>query len=308
MKPIVFMGSPDFAVPILMNLAAHFDVVGVVTQPDRPAGRGRNLAACPVKKAAVELKIPVIQPEKLFRNNDAIQQIMVWQPDLIIVAAYGKILRKEILDLPLDGCWNVHASLLPRWRGASPIQAAILHGDQRSGITIMHMDDGLDTGAILSQDSLEILPTDTAGSLENRLSEMGSNLLVETISKHSEGKIFKSPQSLEGQTYAPLLKKQDGKLDFLKPVEELERQTRAYNPWPGCFTIVDGEHFKIHTTKIVRSEDVVPGDMYVIDEYPAIGAKNGFLILTEVQPPGKKKMEGKLFLLGYRNWDHSVEM
>jgi len=306
MIDVVFMGSPAFAVPALKSAAEQFNVTGVVTQPDRPAGRGRSLTQSPVKTAALALGIPVIQPEKLLHNTEAILQIREWNPAVIIVAAYGKILRKELLEIPQLGCVNIHASLLPRWRGASPIQAAILHGDEKTGITLMRMDEGLDTGPILSQSSIEIKPEDTAGSLETRLSVLGSELMLETLPGYLSGFIKPVPQPSEGETYAPLLKKEDGRLDFSQPSDSLERQVRAFNPWPGCFTMLDGSPFKVHKAFAVNERGAKPGKMSVIDGYPAVGTGSGLLVLSEVQPPGKKSRDGKQFLMGYRRWDHEV--
>src|SRR5512147_1011647 len=222
MTRLVFMGSPDFALPTLQTLSEHYEVVGVVTQPDRASGRGRELKPPPVKLLAQELKIPVIQPEKL-RQPEAMEQLRLWKPDLIVVAAFGQILKKDVLDLPRFGSINVHASLLPRWRGAAPINAAILHGDEETGVTIMKMDVGLDTGPILSQRSIRLTPDDTAGSVTESLSHLGADLLLETLPDYLSGKIQPLPQPEEGATYAPMLKKEEGRLDFTQPAEELER-------------------------------------------------------------------------------------
>ena len=226
------MGSPDFALSTLRALHENYSVVGVVTQPDRAAGRGRELKSPPVKTLALELGIPVIQPEKL-REPEAMEQLRAWSPDVIVVAAFGQILRQDVLDLPKFGCINVHASLLPRWRGAAPINAAILHGDEETGITIMKMDAGLDTGPILTQRSVRIQPDETAGSLFETLSQLGADLLLDTLPGYISGEIKPRPQPEEGATYAGMLKKEDGLLDFSRPAEELERKVRAFNPWPG---------------------------------------------------------------------------
>ena len=306
MTDIVFMGSPDFAVPSLKILAENNNVTGVVTQPDRPAGRGRTLTACPVKAAAVSLGLPVIQPVKLLHNSEALQQIKDWRPEVIVVAAYGKLLRAELLDLPPRGCVNVHASLLPRWRGASPIQASILHGDQQSGVTLMLMDPGLDTGPMLSQRATAIQADDTAESLESRLAVLGAQLLQETLPAYLTGSLIPQAQPEDGDTYAPLMRKEDGLLDFSKPALQLERQVRAYNPWPGCFTYVDGAMFKVHRAEVADMVSLEPRQMAVVDGYPAVGAADGALLLREVQPSGKKSMDGKVFLMGYHTWDHQV--
>src|SRR5215210_4653042 len=217
MTKLVFMGSPDFALPSLQALNQQYEVVGVVTQPDRASGRGRALNAPPVKLLARELNLPVIQPEKL-RQPEAMEQLRAWAPDLIVVAAFGQILRKDVLDLPPYGCINVHASLLPRWRGAAPINAAILHGDEETGVTIMKMDAGLDTGPMLAQRSIRLTRDDTAGSVFEKLSTLGADLLIETLPDYLSGKITPTPQPEEGITYAPILKKEEGRLDFTHQV------------------------------------------------------------------------------------------
>jgi methionyl-tRNA formyltransferase len=300
MTRIVFMGSPDFALPSLGALANTYDVVGVVTQPDRASGRGRELKSPPVKVLAQELGIPVIQPEKL-RTPEAMEQLHTWNPDLIVVAAFGQILRKDVLDLPRYGCINVHASLLPRWRGAAPIHAAILHGDEETGVTIMKMDVGLDTGPILIQRSIRLTRDDTTGSVTKILSHLGAELLIETLPEYVSGKIIPTPQPEEGMTYAPMLKKEEGGLDFTRPPEELARRVRAFHPWPGAFMDFDGVLLKIHRAH-AEAGDTIAGQRLVYRDQPAIGAGGGLLILDEVQPAGKKSMSGKAFLAGARNW------
>lgn len=300
---IVFMGSPEFALPTLKKLSESFMVVGIVTQPDRPAGRGKVIKQPPIKELAVVLNIPTIQPDKL-TEPEAIKKIRIWDPDLIVVAAYGQILRKNILTLPKFGCLNVHASLLPRWRGATPIQASIAHGDQVAGITIMKMDEGLDTGPILSQKEVVIFDDDTGGTLEARLADVGADLLVETVHPYLDGSITPQPQVDGKQTYAGRLKKRDGKLDFQRPAEELACMVRAYNPWPGAFTLVNGEMFKVHRAHSLSIPETIPGKMGVVDGFPAIGSADGWLVLDELQPAGKKPMSGKVFLHGSRHWDH----
>lgn len=294
------MGSPDFALPTLHTLVEHYDVVGVVTQPDRASGRGRELKPPPVKALAQELSIPVIQPEKL-RQPEAMEQLRRWNPDLIVVAAFGQILRKEVLDLPPHGCINVHASLLPRWRGAAPINAAILHGDQETGITIMKMDVGLDTGPILSQRSIRLTRDDTAGSVFEKLSHLGADLLLETLPRYVSGELQPVPQTEEGMTYAPMLKKEEGQLDFTRPAEELERRVRAFNPWPGAFMDFDGMLLKVHRANVATGEAQV-GQRLTYRDQPAVGTGDGLLVLDEVQPAGKKPMNGKAFLAGARHW------
>ncbi len=304
----VFMGSPDFAVPALRALVdGKYPVVGVITQPDRPAGRGNALTPPPVKVAALELGLEVCQPEKL-RAPEAMQRLMDWNPGLIVVAAFGQILRPEVLTLPRYGCVNIHASLLPRHRGAAPIQAAILAGDKETGVTIMLMDEGIDTGLMLARRSIEILPTDTGGSLFEKLSVMGGELLLETLPRYLGGELVPQPQPDEGATYAPMLKKDDGLLDFTRPAAELERKIRAFQPWPGAFMRwQEGGPLKIHKAH-VRGETGSQGDrragkLVVVEGLPAVMTGDGVLVFDELQPPGKGKMPGKAFLAGGRKWE-----
>ncbi len=299
---IVFMGSPEFALPVLRALAEHFTVVGVVTQPDRPAGRGRKLAPPPVKKLAQELGLPFIQPRRL-KEPQAMEQLAAWQPDLIVVAAFGQILRRNVLELPPRGCLNVHASLLPRWRGAAPIHAAILHGDRETGITIMQMDPGLDTGPILTQRSTPISETDTAGTLSERLSRLGAALLIETIPGYLSGEIRPRPQDEARATYAPKLAKDAGELDFTRPVEYLARQVRAMHPWPGAYLLWEGNRLRVHRAAPREVPSPPPaGTRLVHAGLPAIAGADGLLLLEEVQPAGKRPMGGKDFLNGARGW------
>lgn len=305
------MGSPDFALPTLRALAGvnDYEVVGVVTQPDRASGRGRGLKAPPVKTLAQELDIPFIQPERL-KQPEAMDQLRAWSPDLIVVAAFGQILKKDVLDLPRFGCVNVHASLLPRWRGAAPINAAILHGDEETGVTIMQMDEGLDTGPMLARRSIRLTRDDTAGSVFQTLSTLGADLLLETLPDYLSGKLVPQPQPEEGATYAPMLKKEDGKLDFTRDANELERRVRAFNPWPGAFMDFDGAMLKVHRAHVAPLpvgegsgvRDVEAGQRLIVQNQPAVGARGGVLVLDEVQPAGKKSMSGKVFLSGARNW------
>jgi methionyl-tRNA formyltransferase len=298
---IVFMGSPDFAVPSLEALARHYRLTGVVTQPDRPAGRGRALFPPAVKEAALRLGIPIMQPEKL-HLPEAMLQLQAWAPDLIVVAAFGQILRRAVLDLPRFGCINVHASFLPRGRGAAPIQAAILAGDQETGITIMKMDPGVDTGPILNQCTIKIAPDDTGGALFTRMAPLGAELLIETLPGYLGGKLVPQPQPAEGATYAPMLKKEDGWLDFTKPAIELERRVRAFDPWPGTWFDWHGTPLKVHRVSVSGEKSPGAGCRLILDGMPAVGTVEGILILGEVQPAGKNPMPGKAFLAGARDW------
>jgi methionyl-tRNA formyltransferase len=299
---IVFMGSPDFALPSLSALAKAYQVVGVVTQPDRTSGRGRELKAPPVKTLALELNIPVMQPEKL-RMPESMEQLRAWNPDLIVVAAFGQILKKDVLDLPRYGCINVHASLLPRWRGAAPINAAILAGDEEIGVTIMQMDVGIDTGPMFAKRAMRIKSDDTTGSALQALSTLGADLLLETLPEYLSGNLKPVPQPAEGATYAPILKKEDGLLDFTRPAIELERRVRAMDPWPGGWFEWNGNPLKVLRASVVSGEKgLLSGSRFMVDGRPAVMSADGALILDEVQPAGKKSMSGKSFIAGAREW------
>ncbi len=299
------MGSPDFALPTLRELQRRFRVVGVVTQPDRPAGRGKKLTPPPVKTLALELGLPVIQPRRL-RELQAMAQLRAWAPDVIVVAAFGQILKPEVLNLPPHGCINVHASLLPRWRGAAPINAAILHGDAETGVTIMQMDEGLDTGPILAQRAMPIGPEDTAGMLFGKLAALGAELLGETLPRWLRGEITPQPQDDALATYAPMLKKEDGRLDFTRPADELARMVRAFHPWPGAWMEAGGRRIRVHAARAAARPETAaslpPGARLAVNGLPAVAAADGLLILERLQPAGKKPMDGRAFLAGYRNW------
>lgn len=300
---IVFMGSPDFAVPVLRALAGSYRICGVVTQPDRPSGRGGTLTPPPVKILAHELGLPLMQPEKL-RAPEAVSQLQAWAPDVIIVAAFGQILRQSVLDLPRFGCVNVHGSLLPRWRGAAPIQAAILAGDAETGITIMKMDAGIDTGGMIAKRAIPIAPDDTGGTLFGKMSQLGADLLMEALPRYLGGELTPQPQPEAGATYAPMLKKEDGLLDFTRPADELARRVRAFNPWPSAWMLWQGAPLKIHRAHAAAGK-AQPGQRVAANGLPAIGAGEGLLVLDEVQPAGKKTMPGRAFLAGAREWYNS---
>jgi methionyl-tRNA formyltransferase len=298
---VVFMGSPEFALPVLKMLAQNYELAGVLTQPDRASGRGRALKAPAVKSLALELNLPVMQPEKL-RAPEAMARLAEWKPDLIVVAAFGQILKKDVLELPRHGCVNVHASLLPRWRGAAPVNAAILAGDPETGVTIMKMDAGLDTGPMLSKSAIRILPDDTTGSVLDRLALLGADLLMETLPDYLSGKLMPQPQPEEGATYAPMLKKEDGLLDFSRPAAELERRVRAMNPWPGAWFEWNGDVLKVARASVHEARGREIGGRFIVDGRPAVMTTENALLLEEVQPSGRKLMPGKSFLAGARGW------
>ncbi len=293
------MGTPEIAVPSLRALLDHpeFHVVGVVTQPDRKAGRGRKLKPSSVKEAALAAGVEsILQPARL-RDPDAFDALAALKPDLIVVAAYGQILRPNVLALPAHGCINVHASLLPRWRGASPITAAILAGDPLTGVTIMQMDEGMDTGPILSQRAEVIRPEDTTGSLGQRLGELGADLLMETLPCYLEGKIRPKPQPEHGVTLCRLVKKEHARIDWTRAAAEIERMVRAYQPWPGAFTTWAGQQLKIGAASVAAGE-AEPGRVIPWSKQAAVGTGSGLLLIEKAQLPGKKMLPIEDFLRG----------
>ncbi len=299
---IVFMGTPEIAVPALNALAERYEVVGVVTQPDREAGRGKKIVMPAVKEAALELGIPVIQPERM-KVPGTFEQLQAWNPDLIVVMAFGQILRKNVLEFPKYGCLNAHASLLPRWRGASPIQAAILNGDAVSGVTIMQMDPGIDTGPMLRSREIAIAPDDTAVTLSAKMAQIAAELLIETIPGYTDGSILPQAQPEEGACYTGMISKEDALLDFSTAAAPLAWKVRAYNPRPCAFFRIGEDSFKVFRAHVAENtEGLKPGTRTVVKGVPAVAAADGLLVLDEIQAPGKKALPGKAFLSGYRKW------
>jgi methionyl-tRNA formyltransferase len=298
---IVFMGTPDFAVPVLEKLSGNFKIAGVITQPDRPSGRGRKLIPSAVKVSAESLNLELLQPGKV-NSKSTLEKINNWNPDLIAVAAFGQILSPKLLALPKYGCLNVHASLLPRWRGASPINAAILNGDLNSGVTIMKMAEGLDDGPILAQESTPIQPGETAGSLSERLSSMGADLLIKTIPPFISGEILSTEQDHSKSTYAHLLKRKNGLLDFHQKAGDLARQVRAFSPWPGTYTTWNDQRLIIHQAHAISVTSPGAGVFTRYESNPAIGTGDGILVLDYLQLAGKRKVPGKDFLHGTSLW------
>ncbi|MCJ7569247.1 MAG: methionyl-tRNA formyltransferase [Anaerolineales bacterium] len=296
---ILFMGSPEFSIPTLNALSEEhdFDIVGVFTQPDRPAGRGRKLRASPVKLRSNELGLSIYQPTSL-KSPEIISTVHALNPDLIVVSAYGMILPPDILAIPVFGSINLHASLLPRWRGAAPIQAAIHAGDPKTGVTIMKMDPGLDTGPILSKRHTVIHSSDTGGELSDRLAKLGAELLIESIPGYLSGELQPNEQDEKMATYAPLLKKSDGHLDFMRSAIDLERQVRAYEPWPASFFEWGNRRVIIRKADALTDSTLAPGTVGQIENNPAIGANPGTLLLQIVQPAGKNEMGADDFLRG----------
>jgi methionyl-tRNA formyltransferase len=294
---VVFMGSPDFSIPTLAELARLHEVIGVVTQPDRPAGRGRQTRVSVVKQFAIAHGLRVMGPESL-RAPQAVSQLTGLRPELIVVAAYGQILPQAVLDLPPHGCLNVHASLLPRWRGASPIQAAILNGDSETGVSIMLMDAGLDTGPILGQRATPIGASETGGSLGLRLARLGADLLIELLPAHLAGDLRPDGQDEARATYAPRLKKASGLIDLHLPAAQLARQVRAFQPWPGSYLQWNLRRLLVHAARAVAMDKLAPGQAFKLERLPALGTGDGALVLEQVQPEGKRAMDGHAFLLG----------
>ncbi|MBN1439557.1 MAG: methionyl-tRNA formyltransferase [Anaerolineales bacterium] len=298
----VFMGSPEYALPALEALAEMSEVAGVVTQPDRPAGRGRSLSPPPVKALAQDLGLEIIQPEVL-RSAEAMDRLRKWSPEVIVVAAFGKILRPELLTLPRLGCINLHASLLPRHRGAAPIPAAILAGDAETGVSLMRMDEGVDTGPVLAQKSTPISPEDTADSLTGKLARLAGEILREFFPVYIREGLTAAPQDASRASYAPQLKKEDGKLDFRQTSEGLHRKVRAYHPWPGAYFPWKGRPLKIIEVQPAPfAGNIPPGTVVEHARFPAVRTADGILLLRKVQPAGKKPMPGDEFLRGARDF------
>jgi methionyl-tRNA formyltransferase len=308
---IVFMGTAELSCASLEKLArdGNFKIVTVVTQSDKPKGRELKLQFSPVKILAEKLKLPVLQPAKA-GDEKFISELRELKPDLIVVVAYGQILPQSILDLPKFGCLNVHTSLLPKYRGASPIQSAILNGETETGVTIMKMDAGLDTGEIISQARTPILPEDSSTTLHDRLAQIGAELLVETIPDYVAGKILPKPQPAEGASYAAKIKKEDGKIDWNLSAQEILNRLRAFTPWPGVFTFLDGKLLKIwkgslaeewnKEAPLVSLEPIKPGTILSADKNGiSVTCGKDFLWITELQREGGRRMSAQEFLAGH---------
>lgn len=298
---VVFMGTPDFAVPTLQALIDHHDVVGVVTQPDKRKGRGKAMQPTPVKEKALEYWIPVYQTEKVRHNEEFLEMLKEWDPDIIVVAAFGQILTEEILNFPKYGCINVHASLLPKYRGAGPIQWALINGEKESGITIMYMEKGLDTGDMIEKVVVPLDEKETGESLHNKLSTAGTEVLLKAMDEIEEGTVIRIKQDEAESSYAPMLLKAMGELDFTKRADELERLIRGLYPWPSAYTHYGSRMLKILAADVVAQESGEKTGTIVEVTKSAIlvQTKKGCLAIKEVQMEGKKKMSVQAFLAGY---------
>lgn len=298
---VIFMGTPDFSVGILEEiLKAGHNVQLVVTQPDKPKGRGNAMQCPPVKECALAHGLEVFQPVKI-RDTENIEYLRSFQADIFIVAAFGQILPKSILDMPRFGCVNVHASLLPKYRGASPIQWAVINGDEISGVTTMRMDAGIDTGDMIAKRELRLAEDETGGSLFDKLAVLGAKLCVETMELIETGKATYTPQNGEVATHTSMISKELGNIDWKKPAVEIERLIRGLNPWPSAYTKLDGKTFKIWKARVLdTSRDYEPGCIVKADKNEfVVQTGEGLLALLEVQMEGKKRMEADAFLRGY---------
>ncbi len=298
---VIFMGTPDFSVGILEAIVeAGHEVVLTVTQPDKPKGRGNAVQFPPVKEAALKHDIEVYQPKRV-REPECVAYLQKYEPDIIIVAAFGQILPKEILDMPKYGCVNVHASLLPKYRGAAPIQWAVINGEKISGVTTMRMNEGIDTGDMIEQKEVELAPEETGGSLFDRLAVAGAELCVHTMEEIEAGRAVYTKQEESEATHTGMIKKQFGKIDWTKPAVEIERLIRGLNPWPSAYTSLNGKTLKIWKASVRLGGEKADAGKVVLVTKKEIGVQTGegILVLEEIQMEGKKRMEADAFLRGF---------
>ncbi|MFZ3065743.1 MAG: methionyl-tRNA formyltransferase [Nitrospirota bacterium] len=298
---IVFMGTPEFAVPSLKALLnSKKEITAVVTQPDKPSGRGKRLTPPPIKVLALNSGVKILQPERL-KDEAFLNALREINPDIIVVAAYGKILPKDIIQLPRYGCINVHASLLPKYRGAAPINWAIINGEKETGITIMQMDEGLDTGGILLQKGIEITKEDTAGTLTEKLSGLGAGLLIEALNAIEKGEIKAAEQDNSKASYAPMLKKEDGQIDWTKGAKDIYNIVWGMDPWPGAFTYYKGELWKVWKVMHGNTGKGRPGEILAADKDRIdVASKDNVISIIEMQPANKKRMPVSEFLRGHK--------
>lgn len=297
----VFMGTPEFAVPTLQALIDHHQVEAVVTQPDKQRGRGKKVQFPPVKEKAVEHEIPVYQPQKA-RDEEFVEILREINPDVIVVVAYGQILPESILNIPKYGCINVHGSLLPKYRGAAPIQWAVLDGEEKTGITTMYMEKGLDTGDMIDKAEVVLDQKETAGTLHDKLMEIGANLLLETLEKLENETAVRIKQNDSESCYASMLTKEMGQIDFSKSAREIECLIRGMNPWPSAYTSLNGKTLKVWEAEVLtENPGEEPGTVIdVTKDAIVVACKEGALKLLEIQMAGKKRMKVSAFLLGYQ--------
>jgi methionyl-tRNA formyltransferase len=295
---VLFIGTGEIGVPVLRWLieSPEHELIGVVTQPDKPVGREQRIEAPPVKAALAGNDLPILQPKRL-KSDETVAEIRALAPDVIVVMAYGQILPRAVLEIPRIACLNLHASLLPRHRGAAPIQAAIVAGDHETGITVMYMDEGLDTGDVMSQTRIEIAPDENGGSLHDRLAEIAPGALKEALEKLQAGAAPRIPQDSSGATYAPKLEREDGRIEWGESATSIERKIRAFNPWPGAFAVLRDDagterKMKVHRASVVDSCSADPANLV----FPV---RDGAVKLEEVQLEGKRRMSAAEFLRGY---------
>ena len=302
---IVFIGTGEIGVPVLcwLQSSPEHQLVGVITQPDKPAGRDQRIEAPPIKVALAGSDVPILQPARV-KHEEAVAEIRALAPDVIVVIAYGQILPRTVLEIPPVACLNLHASLLPRHRGAAPIQASIVADNRESGITVMYMDEGLDTGDILLQSALEIARDETGGSLHDRLAQIAPATLEKALTSLQQGNAARIPQDSSLATYAPKLQRDDGRIDWTEAAALIERKVRAFDPWPGAFTLLRNEagtqrKLKIYRAKLTESAEGAPGEILRSNGSLVVAAKGGSLALGEVQLEGKRRMTAAEFLRGY---------
>ena len=301
---VVFMGTPDFSVPVLKGLIENYQVVGVVSQPDRKVGRHQEVEFTPIKKVAVDNNILVLQPEKIRKDYMSVLEL---KPDIIVTCAYGQIIPKELLDYPKYGCINVHASLLPKLRGGAPIHHAIIDGYKKTGITIMYMDEAMDSGDIISQRETEISDIDTLESLHNRLSEMGRDLLLDTLPSILDGTNQRIKQDINEVTYAYNIKREEEYLDFNKSSRELFNQIRGLNPHPGSSCVIGEKEFKVFMARIekVDTSKAIPGEvLHIYKDGLGIATRDYELVITDIKPSGKKRMLASSFINGIKKEEY----
>lgn len=302
---VVFMGTPDFSVPTLKRLIEEdfTNVAGIVTQPDRPSGRGQKMHPSSVKEEALKADLTILQPEDI-NSSDAIDKLKELNPDVIVVIAYGQILNKEILDLPNLGCINVHASLLPKYRGSGPLHRVIINGEEKTGITTIHMEESLDTGDIILKEEVEIDSEETVGDLHDRLAVLGADVLLETLELIKTGEADRTPQDDRKATYAQKIAKEEGRIDWTASAQEIKNLIRGLNPWPGAYTFYNNNRLKVWASEIYDSKtkpSVIPGT--VVDTEAESGfivqSGEGQLLISKVQPENKQRMSANDFLRGY---------